>query len=121
MNDVARPTHVGVGALPPRAVLLFKLQNPPVDHVETDRFRVPHRATAPGGEAETVHIDYVEIACSLCDAFFQNLGPFVHQGINRTIDDFLFRNRSLRNTCLTHEFVVKRVTSGSACGLRFSS
>src|SRR5690606_12563639 len=73
--------------LPPGAQLLVEFADAGVDTIQTDRVSIEHRPALMGREAVAVDIDDVDIAGTLGNALFQDLGAFVDQRVHGALDD----------------------------------
>src|SRR5690349_17562134 len=85
---------------PKLTVLIVKLGNSIVNFFQTNRVRVPHRASAPGRISIPIQINNIDIYRANRDAFFQDLRAFVYQSVLSALDDFFGRNRTARDACL---------------------
>ena len=60
---------------------------------EADAVGVKHGTAKIGWKAVSIDVDDINIAGALGNAFFQNLGPLVHQGVHQPLNDFLTADR----------------------------
>src|SRR5690554_5341587 len=80
--------------LPPGAQLLVEFADAGVDTIQTDRVSIEHRPALMGREAVAVDIDDVDIAGTLGNALFQDLGAFVDQRVHGALDDVFIGQRA---------------------------
>ena len=83
---------------------------------EADAVGVKHGAAQIGREAIAIDVDDINIAGVLGNAFFENLGPLVHQGVHQALDDFLTADGTPFDTpffgVLNDQFLDNRVGPG---------
>ena len=85
---------------------------------EANAVSVKHGTTKIGREAIAIDVDDINIAGALGNAFFQNFGSFVHQGVHQPLDDFLTADRPPRHPLffgvIDNQLLNARVGSGGA-------
>ena len=72
-------------------------RDPFEDAIEADAIGKEHRAAAPRRESVAVHVDRVDVRGAAREAGLEHPRPFVDQRVDRALDDFLVRDRALRN------------------------
>src|SRR6185503_20127177 len=81
--------------LPLRALIAFlKGLNTLQNLIESDAIRIEHRPAAVGRKAVAGEVDHVDVRGAQRDAFFEDVGAFVHQGIDQSLHDLLVGDRS---------------------------
>ncbi len=85
-----RPVGVPVGIL--------QLADPLVDPGEALLLGVEHRATAPGREAVTEHVDHIDIPRTLGNALLQDPEAFINQCEDVPVDNLPITDRTTGNT-----------------------
>ena len=80
--------------LPELAVLALEVADARVDLVQAHRVGVEHRPAAPGRKAVAVDVDQVDVGRALGNAFLEDLRAFVHQRVDRALDDLLVADRA---------------------------
>src|SRR5258708_39748198 len=80
---------------PPIPQALLEIPDALVNFFQAEGVFVPHRPAAMRRKAVAVEIDYVDVASTKRDAFFEQPRAFVHQRVNATVDNFLGGNLAL--------------------------
>ena len=66
--------------------------------LQSDRLRIEHWAASPAGEAIAVNVDDIDIAGSIGNAFLQNFDAFYDQCQDKTVNNFVIRDRPAGNS-----------------------
>src|ERR1051326_3725065 len=81
-------------------MLRFELADTLIDVCQSHRVGVPHGTAAVSRKSVASDIDHVDIHRAQRIAFFQDARTFVDEDVNRALDDLLFTNLALRDSCL---------------------